>query len=132
VVLDVYVLTIVVTVLAILCVVGGLSGQELRNMRKQSSIVRRPHTFRGGGHWCAACEQIHRMIRRGRRQVQDATARGTRGRPAQQARALSYWSTVLDMNWHPVDKAEYCALAFADGNPSFMDTETIGIAQMPT
>jgi hypothetical protein len=50
----------------------------------------------------------------------------------QQARALNFWSTVLDMNWYPVDKAEDCALAFVDGNPSFMDTETIGIAQMPT
>jgi hypothetical protein len=62
VVLDVYLLTIVVTVFATLCVVGVLSGQELRNMRKRSSMVRRPHTFRGGGHWCPNCEQIHRMI----------------------------------------------------------------------
>jgi len=25
-------------------------------------MVRKPHTFRGGGHWCATCEQIHRLI----------------------------------------------------------------------
>ena len=42
--------------------VGALVGQKLRNMGWGSYMVRKPHTFRGGGHWCAACEQIHRLI----------------------------------------------------------------------
>jgi hypothetical protein len=51
-----------VVVLAVLCVVGALVGQKLRNMRRTSSMARKPHIFRGGGHWCATFEQIHRLI----------------------------------------------------------------------
>jgi hypothetical protein len=58
-----YLASVAVVVLAVLCVVGALVGQKLRNMRRRSSMVRKPHTFRGGGHWCATCEEIHRLIR---------------------------------------------------------------------
>jgi hypothetical protein len=58
----VYLAWVAVVVLGVLCVVGALVGHKLRNMRRGSSMVRKPHTFRGGGHWCATCEQIHRLI----------------------------------------------------------------------
>ena len=61
-VLYVYLASVAVVVLAVLCVVGALVGQKLRNMGWGSYMVRKPHTFRGGGHWCATCEQIHQLI----------------------------------------------------------------------
>jgi hypothetical protein len=54
--------SVAVVVLAVLCVVGVLVGQKLRKMRRGSSMVRKPHILRGGGQWCATCEQIHRLI----------------------------------------------------------------------
>jgi Matrixin len=49
----------------------------------------------------------------------------------QEARALNFWSTKLDMNWYAADKPESCALAFVDGNAGFMEPDTIGIARLP-
>ena len=77
------------------------------------------------------CKNKDELLKKGHMEIPVWIATSDPVWAEQQARALNFWSTVLDMNWYPADNAEDCALAFVDGNPSFMDTDTIGIAQMP-
>jgi hypothetical protein len=93
------------------------------------------HLLPEGTNWSGdypECKNKGELLKKGHMEIPVWIATNDQVWAEQQARALNFWSTVLDMNWYPVDKAEDCALAFVDGNPSFMDTETIGIAQMPT
>ena len=78
------------------------------------------------------CKNKGELLKKGHMEIAVRIATSDPVWAEQQARALSFWSAVLDMNWYPADKPEDCALAFVDGNPSFMDIDTIGIAQMPT
>jgi hypothetical protein len=93
------------------------------------------HPLAEGTNWSGDypdCKNKGELLKKGHMEIPVWIATSDRVWAEQQARALNFWSTVLDANWYPADKPENCALAFVDGNPSFMDTETIGIAQMPT
>jgi hypothetical protein len=93
------------------------------------------HSFPEGTNWSRRypeCKNRDELLKKGHMEISVWIATSDPVWAEQQARALNFWSSVLDMNWYPADKPEDCALAFVDGNPSFMDPETIGIAQMPT
>jgi hypothetical protein len=93
------------------------------------------HAFPEGTNWSGdypECKNKDELLKKGHMEIPVWIATNDPVWAEQQSRALSFWSTVLDMNWYPVDKAENCALAFVDGNPSFMDNETVGIAQIPS
>jgi hypothetical protein len=93
------------------------------------------HAIPEGTNWSgdySDCKNKGELLKKGHMDIPVWIATNDLVWAEQQARALNFWSTVLDADWYPADKPEDCALAFVDGNPSFMDTETIGIAQMPT
>lgn len=93
------------------------------------------YAFPEGTNWNGDypdCKNKSELLKKGHMEIRVWIATNDLVWAEQQARALNFWTTVLDANWYPADKPEDCALAFVDGNPSFMDTETIGIAQMPT
>jgi hypothetical protein len=62
-------------------------------------MVRKPHTFRGGGHWCATCEQIHRLIgaairKKSNNLPPDEKAEATRGELNESATGKPYPENV--------------------------------------
>ena len=85
------------------------------------------------GDWTgdyAPCDRHDEVLNRGRLDLGVRFSTGDRELAAEFARAMDFWATVLDMDWH-VEEGRHCAIQLIDGDPGLFKPAESARSQFP-
>ena len=85
------------------------------------------------GNWNAnysACDGHSELFKNGALKVGVRFSTSNPGLRTECVRALDFWATVLDMEWHETD-SRACAIQIVDGRPGLFNSAQVARAQLP-